>query len=150
MTVLQQLWKVSAAILMVCGLAGCAPGGPTSGPTFTEMQLPMSAPAAGLGRIYIYRAAQAPGLLPSVKINDKTAAEARTNGFFYVDRPPGTYKITASTELEDELNLPLEVGQIRFVQLVPQFGILAFHLRSELVADAKGRNDIVSLHYTGK
>jgi hypothetical protein len=138
------------AITMACGLASCAPGGPTTGPTFTEKQSSVAPPAGGYGRIYIYRAAMGPGLLPMVKVNDEIVGEARTNGYLYLDRPPGNYKISASTKTQDDLYLPLEAGQIRFVQLVPQFGVLAWHIRAELVQDAKGSNDIVSLHYTGR
>lgn len=142
--------KFSVAIMMVCGLASCAPGGPTTGPTYTEKQSSVVPPAGGYGRIYIYRAAMGPGLLPMVKVNDEIVGEARTNGYLYLDRPPGNYKISASTKIQDDLYLPLEAGQIRFVQLVPQFGVLAWHIRAELVENAKGRNDIVSLHYTGR
>jgi hypothetical protein len=150
MAAFQQTRNVIAMILLAGGLTACATGGATGGPTFTGMNLSSSTPPGGMARIYMYRASQGIGLQPPVRINDTIVGDALTNGFFYVDRRPGNYKISASAKVEDDLIVSLEPGQIKYVQFVPQFGVMAWHIRPELVTDTKGQHDIVSSYYTGK
>jgi Protein of unknown function (DUF2846) len=132
--------------LAVLCLVGCA-----SGPRYSEINSTFAEPSAGNGRIFIYRTAViGAAIQPSVKIDDKVVGSAVPQGFFYVDRPAGSYKISASTEVERDLSLTLDAGQVRYVRLAMSIGFVAGHVSPELVENAKGEKDIQALHYTGK
>jgi hypothetical protein len=125
-------------------LSSCA-----SGEKFTEVQKTIAAPAAGMGRIFIYRTAVVgTAIQPAVKINGEKVGNAVPNGFFYVDRPAGNYEISTSTEVKRTLSLTLEPNQTRYVKLNIGFGFLAGHVWPELVDNATGEKDIASLRYT--
>jgi hypothetical protein len=127
-------------------LVGCA-----SGPRYSEINSKFTEPSAGSGRIFIYRTTVfGAAIQPSVKINDQVVGSAVPQGFFYVDRPAGSYKISTSTEVKRDLSLTLDDGQTRYVQLVISMGFVAGHVSPELVENAKGEKDIRSLHYTGE
>ncbi len=144
----RRFFSVAVVCLVAGMLTGCLP--PTAeGPTFAEMRPDASAPAEGMGRIYIYRALQGRGLIADVRLNGAVIGQGMTNGFFFVDRPPATYTISASDEDRYDLRLPLAAGDIRYVQLVPQFGILQWKLQPQLVTESKGQNDIGVRRYTG-
>lgn len=132
--------------LLALSMAACA-----SGPTFSEMSGKIPTLDGGNGRIYVYRTtALGAALQPSVKVNGEVVGDAVPRGFFYVDRPAGSYKITTSTEVERNLSLTLDSGQTRYVRLGISIGFLVGHVYPELVDDAEGQKDIADLHYTGK
>jgi hypothetical protein len=131
-------------LLALC-LVGCA-----SGPRYSEINSSFAGPSPGNGRIFIYRpSAFGAALQPSVKINDQVVGSAVPHGFFYVDRPAGSYKISTSTEVERNLSLTLDDGQTRYVVLRISMGFVEGHVSPELVDNDKGEQDIKDLHYTG-
>jgi hypothetical protein len=137
-----------SALIVVFALAvsGCA-----SGPKYADMQPNIQAPSGENGRIYVYRTSVfGAAIQPSVKINGEVVGDAVPDGFFYVDRPPGNYKITTTTEVERDLSLALEPGQTRYVRLAISMGFFAGHVSPELVDSTEGQKDISTLHYTGK
>jgi hypothetical protein len=68
------------------------------------------------------------------------------NGCLHADSPPGRHKTGASPKPAEDF----DAGQMRFVRMVSQFGVIAWHFRSELVDDMKGRRNIAMPYYTGK
>lgn len=137
--------RATLCLAVLC-LVGCA-----SGPRYSEINSTFAEPSAGNGRIFFYRPSTfGAAIQPSVKVNDEVVGSAVPHGFFYVDRPAGSYKISASTEVERNLSLTLDAGQIRYVQLTISMGFVAGHVSPELVENAKGEKDIRALHYTGK
>lgn len=142
------IWVAKAVTVCVLGftLAACA-----GGPKYSEMQNTIPNLAANTGRIYIYRTAVVGfAIQPDVKIDGEVVGSAKPDGFFYVDRPPGDYTITTSTEVKRSLTLTLASGQTRYVRLDISMGFFAGHVSPELVDDATGEKDVASLHYAGK
>ena len=134
-------------IALVCLILGaCA----TGGPKYSEVNKSVPTLAPGEARIYVYRIASV-GLAvqPDVKLNGMVIGRAQPNGFFYVDRKPGTYEITTTTEVERKLSMTLEAGQIRFVRLGVSFGFFVGHVYPELVDNDIGMKEIRELSFTG-
>ncbi len=143
---LQRIIKQGAFIALCCTMAACA-----SGPRFSEMSVTIPSLAADSGRIYVYRTTVlGAAIQPSVKVNGEVVGSAVPDGFFYIDRPPGNYKITTSTEVDRDLSLTLDAAQTRYVRLGISMGFFVGHVYPELVDDAQGQSDLGTLHYTAK
>ena len=138
MTMIYRLLILSSAIL-----AGCA-----SGPGYDEYTSQIRAPDAGWGRIYFYRLAiVGAAVQPKVRIDGEPVGKATPKGFFYVDRPPGEYEISATTEVKRKLTLALEAGQQRYVRLEMKIGVFAGHVKPVLVDDDVGKAQIQKTKY---
>jgi hypothetical protein len=139
--ILQTLF--AGAMLLL--LAACA----SSGPTFTQANAGAPAVAADQGRIYIYRVSSMLGaaVQPSVKLDGVKVGDSVPGGYFYVDRPAGSYKISTSTEVERDLTLTLEAGQIRYVRTEVSMGFMAGHVSPVLVDAAEAEKEIKDCHY---
>jgi hypothetical protein len=134
------------ALLAAMLLAGCA----TSGVTYTELQPKLAAPAAGQGRIFIYRTSVlGAAVQPSVKLNGVVVGSAVPRGFIYLDRPAGDYTISTETEVTRTLSLTLAPGQVRYVKLNIGIGFFVGHVYPELVGDTDGKSDIANCHLVG-
>jgi hypothetical protein len=106
---------------------------------------------ADAGRIYFYRTAvMGAAIQPDVKVNGQAVGSAKPQGFFYIDRPAGEYKIETSTEVTRTLSLVLEKGQARYVRLNISLGFFAGHVFPELVEDAVGTKEIADCKLTKK
>jgi len=141
--------KKSRRLSILCGLllviAGCA-----SGPKYEEFSASIADVPAGNGRIYVYRPSSLGfAVAPNVVLNGDVVGPSTAKGFFYLDRPPGDYKITTSTEVERSLSLTLNEGQVRYVRLNIGFGFFVGHVYPELVEPAVGQDEIKSCSYTG-
>ncbi|HEY6432597.1 MAG TPA: DUF2846 domain-containing protein [Acetobacteraceae bacterium] len=133
---------LAAMLLAAMLLAGCA----TSGVTYTELQPKLAAPAAGQGRIFIYRTiVLGAAVQPSVKLNGVVVGSAVPRGFIYLDRPAGDYTISTETEVTRTLSLTL-AGQVRYVKLNIGIGFFVGHVYPELVGDTEGKSDIANCH----
>ncbi len=77
-------------------------------------------------------------------------SDARSRGgFFYVDRKPGNYEITTTTEVERKLSLTLDSGQVRYARLNLSMGFVVGHVYAELVDNNEAAKDMADLRYTG-
>lgn len=134
------------AALAVAGLlAGCA-----TGPKYTEVAsaIPTLKPAEG--RIYFYRtSALGAAVQPTINLNGTAVGTSITSGFFFVDRPPGSYEVMMGTEVERKLTFTLEAGQERFVRTSISLGLLVGRPHAELVDAKEAREEISTLSYTG-
>ena len=139
--------KLVAPLAIAVIVAGCA----TSGLKYSDAKGPAAASDPNLGRIYMYRTAIV-GLAvqPEVKINGEVIGRATPKGYFYVDRPAGTYEITTTTEVERKLSLTLDKGQTRYVKLNISFGFFIGHVYPELIDTDAALKDIKDLQYTGQ
>lgn len=134
-----------AGIALLALLAGCA----TSGPKYSESPI-AAAPPAGEARIYIYRTAlYGAAVQPEVRINDAVVGRSVPNGFFYVDRKPGNYEITTTTEVERKLSLTLDAGQTRYVKLNISMGFFVGHVYPELMESGVAQKEMADLRFTG-
>lgn len=138
--------KLCLILALAALIGGCA----TSGPKVAELPATKMAPPAGEGRIYIYRTAlYGAAVQPEVKVNGVVVGRAVPNGFFYVDRKPGNYEITTTTEVERKLSLTLEPGQIRYAKLNLSLGFVVGHVYAELMESDVAAKEMADLRYTG-
>ncbi len=143
---MKTMFKSFAIVLVTVYLVGCA-----TGPKFSEISPSLTETMPNKGRIYIYRTAiLGAAVQPEVKLNGEVIGKAVPNGFFYVDREPGDYKITTSTEVDRHLSLILEKGQTRYVRLNISMGFFVGHVYPELVENEDGEKEIQQCSYTGQ
>lgn len=146
MTRVKQFSQPALTCASLLLLAACA----TSGPTFTQMQANVPPVAANTGRIYVYRTSVlGAAIQPSVKLDGAVVGDAVPGGYFFVDRPAGSYKISAKTEVDRIVSFTLQPGQTRYVRLDPSLGFFVGHISPELVDEQQGRTEIKECHYTG-
>lgn len=128
-------------------LTACA----TTGPKFTELAPSISNLAPGIGRIYIYRTSVlGAAIQPEVKLNGEVIGKAVPKGFFYVDKKPGNYVITTSTEVTRKLSFTLDEGQTRYVRLNVSLGFFVGHVYPELVEHQVAEKEIQNCRYIGQ
>lgn len=132
--------------LCFAAVAGCA-----SGPKFSEMQSKMPNVKSGEGRIYVYRDSSfGAAIVPAVYVNGEEVGRSLLNSFFYVDRAPGEYKVSSTTEVEKSVSLALAAGESKFVRVSIGMGLFAGRPNFELVNEAGARTALQSLSYSGK
>jgi len=128
----------AAAVLLV---AGCA-----SGPKYTEVVSTIPSLAPAQGRIYFYRpSALGAAVQPEINLNGQKVGTAKPHGFYFVDRAPGNYEVSAATETEKKLTFTLESGQERFVRLKIQLGVFVGRIVPELVDKAEAEGELKDL-----
>jgi Protein of unknown function (DUF2846) len=133
-----------AAIVAVA--AGCA-----SGPKYSEMKSKIPALKNGEGRVFVYRdSIFGAAIQPKVFINGVEVGTSQSNGFFYVDRPAGDYKISSATEVERSLSFVLAAGETKYIQSSISMGLLAGRINFELINAAGGETAVSGLSFTGK
>jgi len=144
-----RLSNIARAIIVGCAMLaiqGCA----SSGPRFSEMPLAQQGPKPDMARIYVYRTTiLGAAVQPDVTLNGQAVGTAVPNGFFYLDRPAGEYKIATETEVERTLNLTLEPGQTAYVRLGISMGFFVGHVYPELVENSQGSKEVQECHFTG-
>src|SRR5690242_17447143 len=119
-------------------LAGCA-----TGPKYAQVRNTIPALSPEQGRIFIYRTtALGAAVQPDVKLNGEKVGSAKPKGFFYVDRPPGSYQISTSTEVKRTLSLTLDKAQTRYVRLNMAWGFFVGHCFPELVEPDQGEKEL--------
>jgi Protein of unknown function (DUF2846) len=134
-------------VAALLALDGCA----TSGPTYTEFKPTAPKLDAEKGRIYLYRSSVlGAAVQPAIKVNNDVVGAAQPLGFFYVDRKPGAYEISTTTEVERKLSLTLDAGQTRYVRLNISIGFFVGHVYPELVDNDVGEKEMQECHYTGR
>ncbi len=126
-------------------LVSCA-----TGAKFADLQ-PKTAPESqAVGRIFFYRPSSlGAALRPNVVLNGEAVGEAVSHGFFYVDRPPGTYEVVTQTEVKRKLSFVLEGGQTRYVRFSASFGFFVGHVYGQLVEPEAALSEIKKCKYTG-
>jgi len=139
--------KFVLAMLAVGVLGGCA----TGGIRYADMRATTTPKLqSGFGRIYFYRTgAMGFAVQPDIKINGTTVGSAVPNGFFFVDRPPGTYEITATTEVEEKIHIKLLPGETQYVQFYLTLGLLVGHANLNPVSKEKAEREMADLSQTG-
>jgi hypothetical protein len=128
-------------------LVGCA----TSGMRCSEMTSSMAPLKPDEGRIFFYRAASPFGaaVQPEIKLNGVAVGTSKPGGFFYVDRPAGTYEAHASTEVDRMVSFALAPGETKYIRTSPSFGVLIGRINFKLMNPSEAEAEMASLHYTG-
>jgi len=139
MTITRRLCGVAALLV----LSGCA-----TGPKYTEVISTIPALAPSQGRIYFYRpSALGTAVQPDINLNGQKVGTAKPHGFYFVDRAPGNYEVSAATETEKKLTFTLEPRQERFVRLKIQMGLLVGRIVPELVDKAEAEGELKDLSF---
>jgi len=131
------------AVGMVLLLSGCA-----TGAKYEEVKSTIPALAPSEGRIYFYRpSALGAAVQPDIKLNGQKVGTAKPHGFYFVDRAPGNYEVSAATETEKKLTFTLAAGQERFVRLKIQIGLLVGRIVPELVDRTEAEGELKDLSF---
>jgi hypothetical protein len=135
--------RLAASILAASVLGGCA----TSGLKYSDMASDSPRLRSGFGRIYFYRSGIPLGLAvqPDININGAKVGSAVPNGYFFVDRPPGKYELSAKTEIEEKVPITLQAGETKYVQFYLTPGILLPHANLNPVTREKAEQDMAEL-----
>jgi len=132
---------VTAALLLP--LSGCA-----TGAKYTEVASTLPPLAPSQGRIYFYRpSALGTAVQPAINLNGQKVGTAKPHGFYFVDRAPVFFKVTAATETEKKLTFTLEPNQERFVRLRIQMGVMVGRIVPELVDKADAERELGKLSF---
>ncbi|HLB15493.1 MAG TPA: DUF2846 domain-containing protein [Burkholderiales bacterium] len=138
--------RIACGLGLIALLAGCATGGATR----DEIRTALGPPAAGHGRIYLYRTSpRGFAIQPEIRVNDVPVGRSVPNGFFFVDRPAGVYIVATTTEVTRAVRIELAAGETRYVRTDISFGILAGRVTPVLVSREEAEVQLVGLSYTG-
>ena len=137
--------KPTLLFLMLWFLAACA-----SGPEYREQSQIIEPVSADLARVYFYRT-DASGVIlqPEVRLDGEIIGFAQPMGYFYIDRPPGTYLVTAKVSRERKLELTLAAGESSYVRLETRTGYAIGSIQPVLVSAEKGALEIQKTRYMG-
>lgn len=132
-------------LITVISLTSCA-----SGPTFDVFKTTIPDLNPDTGRVYIYRLSTFGGVAtqPDVMFNGEKIGEAVVNGFFYVDRPAGSYEIMTSTEVDRKLSFTLGNNQTRYIRLRVSLGFFREHVYPALVEEQEALEEIKYCKYS--
>ena len=143
---MKKLLRFALLILFAVVLSACA-----TGAKFAEVNPALVSESPNMGRIFFYRPSSfGAALQPDVMLNNEKIGKAISWGFFYVDRPAGSYECVTSTEVERKVSFILEPGQTRYVRFSVSFGFFVGHVYGELVDDAVGLKEIKDCKYIGQ
>lgn len=132
-------------VLLATVVSGCA-----SGPKYSEIKNSIPALDPEQGRIFFYRpSAIGAAIQPNILVNGSVVGEMVPLGFFYVDRSPGNYVVTARTESEATLQLTLQPSQTQYVKGSISLGILVGRPNLSLVDQTNALIEMQDLGYAG-
>jgi len=135
-------------LLAICALmvlTGCA----SSGIKYTDVGAAPPRLKPGQGRVYFYRTVLIGlAIQPDIKLNGQAVGAAIPGGFFFVDRPHGSYVATATTEVESRLEFTLAAGETKYIRTNLSMGVLAGRISFELVGKPEAEADLASLNRT--
>jgi len=138
--------KLSAAAACLAVLAGCA-----SGVKYQDMASAMPSLKANQGRVYFFRSSSMVGaaIQPDIRLNGEVVGTSKPGGFFFVDRPAGSYSASTSTETEKSASFALQAGETKYLRTSPSFGLMVGRILVELETPEKAKAELPSLSYTG-
>lgn len=132
-------------LLLAALVSGCA-----SGPKYSEIKNSIPELNPEMGRIYFYRpSVVGAAVQPNILLNGTVVGEMVPNGFFYVDRTPGSYMATARTESEATLQLTLQPNQTQYVKGSISIGFFVGRPNLMLVDQMNALTELQDLAYIG-
>jgi hypothetical protein len=143
--------KITRSLLAFAAITFLATGCAT-GMKHSEVAAKMPGLKDGEGRVYFYRSSSMFGaaVQPDIKMNGEAVGTSQPGGFFFIDRPAGTYQVSAATEVERSLSLSLAPKEVKYVRSSPAFGVLVGRVQFELVEPTQAEKELTDLAYTGK
>jgi hypothetical protein len=126
--------------------SGCASGVP-----YASMVSSIPPLKDGEGRIFFFRSGSMVGaaVTSDIQLNGEIVGKSQSGGFFFVDRPAGSYTAATSTEVEKSLSFALDSGEIKYVRSSISMGVLVGRVVLELEAPESARNELADLKFTG-
>jgi hypothetical protein len=139
--------RLAFACALIFALGACA----TGGAKYQDMASSMPKLKVGDGRVYFLRSASIVGaaIQPDIRLNGQVVGSSKPGGFFYVDRPAGTYKAATATETENAASFALGAGETKYLRTSPALGVFIGRIVVELESPDKAKAELASLHYTG-
>lgn len=139
-------FRLLALLAFAAVLTGCA-----TGPKFADTSSSMPAIRSGEGRIFFYRSASMLGaaIQPDVRLNGEVVGPSKPGGFFYVDRPAGSYSAATSTETEKTVSFQLDAGESKYIKMTPQFGVVVGRMVMSVESASTARTELTSMSYVG-
>ena len=139
-------FRVVALLALAAVITGCA-----TGPKFAETSSSMPAVTSGEGRIFFYRSNSMVGaaIQPDVRLNGVVVGPSKPGGFFYVDRPAGSYVASSSTETEKTLSFTLQPGETKYIKMTPGFGVVVGRMVLSVEPAQTARTELASMSYVG-
>ena len=135
----------SIAVFVVLAITGCA-----SDPTYDEYVSTIAPIPSDSGRLFIYRLTNvADRVRPAVRIDGDPIDKAVPGSFFFVDLPPGDYKISAMRNTELVLSVELETGDEKYIRLDEEIGSASWRFTPVLVDAEKGKEQLKTTKYSG-
>jgi hypothetical protein len=130
-------------------LLALAAGGCASGTHYSQMQFPPI--AQGQGRVMFYResALGGSGVTTGIRLNGEVVGSSQAGGFFFVDRNPGDYEVSAKTEAEHKLTFALAASETRYVKTEVEWGIFIGQIKPELIDNSAALKEIQDCSYIG-
>ena len=136
--------------LIACGLVALMLSACATGVKFSEMNPGTMPNDPESARIFFYRTTLlGAALQPEIRLNGTKVGNSIAQGFFYVDRPAGSYEVVTSTEVDRKVSFVLEKGQTRFVKFSVSMGFFMGHVYGELIDQAVGAEEIKDCKYAG-
>src|SRR5271157_4486775 len=138
--------------LLCLGALALILGACASGPSYSDAKSSFPPAGPGLGRIFVYRPYNYVGSAASrvIALNGELVGQCAAGGFFYVDRPPGTYRMddiatfAGMSQEEAHQTFALRAGQVLYVRVK-----VGFALGFELVPKEQAVGEIASVAYSG-
>lgn len=139
--------RMGIALALAWLLAGCA----ATGPKFAEVEASIPTLRAGEGRVYFYRDVSGVGaaVKPDIRLNGQVVGSVAPGGFFFVDRPAGTYTASSSTETDTSVQFQLADGQSAYLQFSITMGLMVGRPQLALRGEAEGKAQLPALAYVG-
>ncbi|RCS59878.1 DUF2846 domain-containing protein [Parvibium lacunae] len=133
-------------VLFSLALVGCA-----SGPKFHDVQSAISQPQGDKGRIYFYRERSPVGAIiqPDIRVNNEIVGVSKPGGYFFIDRVPGKYEVTTSTEVTRAVDFRLAAGQTIYVKTEVSMGFLVGRISPLIVTSATALSELADMSYIG-
>lgn len=125
-------------------LTGCA-----SGPSYQAYEKSQKPLNSEQGRIYFTRLDTIFGaaITSDIKLNDEVVGSSTSGGFFVIDRAPGSYTVSTSTEVERNLQFVLEANQTIYIETVISMGVLVGHINPKLLNEPAAMKQITENKY---
>ena len=137
--------RILQIVLLATLSTSCA-----SGPTYAELSPRIPPIPAEQGRIFFYRPSSlGAAVTPQVELNEEEIGASKAKGFFFVDRPPGDYRATASTEVKRSASFTLAAQQTRYIHTTISMGFFVGHLNLSMVDPEEGLAALAKMHFTG-
>ena len=135
-----------ALIVAATVLGGCA-----SGPKYGEVAHRIPAMSDSEGRIFFYRDGSpfGSGVQPKIRLNDEVVGKSVPGGFFYVDRPAGSYEARCTTEAEKHLTFTLGANEKLYVRTRVTMGVFVGQVHPRLEDEEEAMKTLRKASYTG-